>query len=340
MTHRTRLVGIAIIVAAAGFGFLPKPGQALTLVPPTLEYTVQPGQTLEPKVKLYNEETEAISVFASTANFDAGDEEGSPNFLFEDTPTDLASWIEFPQGALTLQPDQRIEVPIKITVPANAEPGGHYASLFFGTDPSLKPQEGGQVNIQSLIGTLVIIRVEGDVRELASIAEFAATKSSYARLPVEFTLRIKNEGNVHIKPQGTVTITNLWGGQTTRLTLNEVNGAVLPNSYRRFNTQWHKVDTTGDQKGFFTELKNEWHNFALGSYTATAVVTYGQSRLTLQDKVQVTMVPWRLLSVGALLVIVIILILTFGIKAYNRAIIQRAQGTVQKKQSTPPGPKS
>lgn len=322
-----RISLLATVLAIGLFAALGTPAKALTIVPPSLEYSVKPGDSIQAKIKLFNEGQTATTVFASIANFTAKGEQGEPDFQFQDTPTGTASWIDAPAGALTIQPNDRIEIPVTINVPKNAEPGGHYASVFFGTDPSLKAKEGGQVTVRSLIGTLVILRVDGEVRESASVASFgvAGGKKNLSSLPVNFDLRIKNTGNVHIRPQGTILIKNLFGGETTTLNLNDANGAVLPNSIRDFSVTWKKDLVTQKKASFFSKLGIEWKNFALGPYTATATVTYGQTKQNLVTSATVTIIPWELLIVTLLLLVIVVTVLVLGMKAYNNAIIRKAQ---------------
>lgn len=325
----------AAIVLAAGFIAIPS-ARALTLVPPSLEYGVDPGQNVTGKIKLYNEGTSPVTVFASASNFTAKDEKGTPNFDFATTPTDLASWVSLPEGSLTLNSGDRLEIPITIKIPSNADPGGHYAGVFFGTDPSLQPKEGGQVNIRSLIGTLLIVRVSGDVKEAAALEQFGMDggKSTLSRLPATLFVRIKNEGNVHVRPEGTIVITNLFGKKSASLTLNDVNGAVLPKSVRRFDATWARTQDPAKVGNFFSEIGAEWRNFGLGTYTATATVTYGQGHQTLTRTLKFTVIPWRLLLVEVLGIALIIFLLFFGIRQYNAAIIRKARDP-----KTLPGPK-
>lgn len=315
------------VLAVSGICFTARPAEALTLVPPSIEFSAQPGQTIDQgKIKLFNEEQDPISVFTSISNFTAKDEAGNPNFDFEETLTDLADWIDVGGGPFTLQPGDKIEIPFSIKVPADAEPGGHYASIFFGTDPSIKPEDGGQVSIRSLLGSLIILRVAGDVREQAAVASFEpAGKTTLSHLPVTLDLRLQNQGNVHFRPQGKIVIKNLFGGESTQITLNEANGAVLPDSIRKFSTTWFKHDQIDEGGNFFTQLASEWRNFALGPYTATATISYGQSNITLTANTKFTVIPWRVLTVGALIIALVIFFLVFGIRRYNRAIINRAQ---------------
>lgn len=332
--RQMRFSAVVLTAAAVMFGLaMATPARALTIVPPSLEYSVKPGAEVTAKVKLYNETATATTVFSSVANFTAKGEQGEPDFSFETKPTGTASWIDAPSGAITIQPNDRIELNVKIKVPANAEPGGHYASLFFGTDPTVKPESGGQVTIRSLLGTLVILRVEGNISEQAKVASFKPEggKNTVTRLPVTFDLRIQNTGNVHLRPQGTVTIKNMFGRQTAVLKLNEVKGAVLPDSIRDYAVSWEKEIKTDDQEmaksgNFFQEIARQWKNFGLGVYTVTAAVTYGTGGGTLSASTKVTIFPWQLLLVSLIVLAVVICAVVYGLKAYNAAIIRRAEG--------------
>ncbi len=327
---RRRLLSFLLLPLLVGTVALARPVKALTLVPPSLEYDVNPGQIVSGKIKLYNEGTAPTTVFASAANFTAKGEDGTPNFQFSDTPTDLTAWMALPKGGITLNAGDRLEVPFTITVPADADPGGHYASVFFGTDPSIKPEGGGQVNIRSLIGTLVILRVSGEVNESAIISEVGVEggHATLSRLPATLFARIQNTGNVHVRPEGTVTIRNLFGGESAHLTFNDVNGAVLPRSTRRFDVMWSRISGNDSERGgFFSEIGAEWRNFALGPYTATLTLSYGESSKPLSETIKFTVFPWRLLLIEFLALALLVFLIVFGIRRYNAAIIRRAKDT-------------
>lgn len=304
--------------------FMAKPAKALTIVPPSLEYSVNAGDVIPATIKLFNGSQNTETVYASTSNFTAKGEAGEPDFDLNAVPTDIATWIDYPQGPLTIAPNDNLRIPITIRVPKNAEPGGHYAAVFFGNDPAKTNKDGGQVAIRSLLGSLVIVRVTGDVREAATVSEFKTEndKTTVDSLPANFILKIKNSGNVHVRPQGTVVIKNMFGGETARIAINEVNGAVLPNSIRAFSSIWTKTGKTG--KGFFGKVGQQWSNFALGSYTATATVTYGENKQSLVSTAKLTVFPWQLLLVLLILIAIVVFIFLFGIRNYNAAIIRSA----------------
>lgn len=323
-TMSVRIV-VVMVLAMAGIGFSAVT-KAITLVPPSIEYSVKPGDVVETKLKLYNESTTALTVYAQTSNFTAADEEGSPLFDFSKKPSDIASWVQITEKAITLAPNGRADIPVTIRVPAGADPGGHYASIFFGNNPP-QPSQSGQVAVQSLIGTLVIMRVDGQINESAKVTSMTILggKGTLTRPPLTIKTLIANQGNVHVRPEGTVIIRNMFGGQTASLVFNSVRGAILPSSSRHFDVTWQKGTAEQKGSGFFHEVSAQWHNFALGTYTASLSAAYGTNQQALASEVRFTIFPWQLLLVLLIVIVAIIIGVTLGIRRYNMMIIRRAE---------------
>jgi hypothetical protein len=55
----------------------------------------------------------------------------------------LSAWISGPES-VTVGPGESREVAIKIAIPANAEPGGHFAAVFFQTTPPTGDDNAGR----------------------------------------------------------------------------------------------------------------------------------------------------------------------------------------------------
>ncbi len=330
MRIRTPLLFVVSVFLAGVFGL--RAVEALTLVPPSLEYSTAKGQTIEAKVKLLNNENRALTLTPSTANFGAKDETGEPDFAFDAPTADLAAWIKIPVEPITLEPGETKEITFMIEVPAKAEPGGHYAGIFFASGGAAS--DGGQIGIQSKLGTLIILTVEGNIRELGAISSVKLDGSTIvSRPPVDFNIRIANSGNVHFKPKGKVTVLNMFGGEAETLTLPQDKN-VLPGQTRLFEVSWAKKSTNATKGDFFAEIGAEFSNFALGTYTANIEATYGQTDRTMIGKVKFTVFPWRALSVLAFGLVAAVVGLTAGTRAYNRMVIRKAQAAMTK----PPPP--
>lgn len=333
MRFRTASLLVLSVILAGVFGT--RSAEALTLVPPSLEYSTAKGQTIESRVKLLNNENRTLTLTPSTANFGAKDESGEPDFAFDVPSADLASWIQIDKTPVTVEPGETKEFNFKIAVPADAEPGGHYAGIFFASGGSAS--SGGQIGIQSKLGSLIILTVDGAIREQGAISSITLDgKATVSRPPVDFNIRVKNSGNVHFKPKGKVTILNMFGGEVDTLTLPQDRN-VLPGQTRLFEVSWVKKATKATKSNFFKEVGAEFSNFALGTYTAKIEATYGQTDKTMLGSVKFTVIPWRALSVIALILIIVIVGFTTGMKSYNRMVIRKAQANMAK--SMPPEPK-
>lgn len=327
MRYRSSLLVILSVIVSLGvFGV--RSANALTLVPPSLEYKTAKGQTIDGVAKIINNENRTLTLTPSTANFSAKDETGDPNFKFDTPVSDLASWIKIDTTAITLELGETKEIPFKIEVPSDADPGGHYAGIFFASGGTTTA--GGQIGVQSKLGTLIILTVEGNIREVATIESVKVKgPSNVGRPPVNFDIRITNSGNVHVKPKGTVKILNMFGGEVETLNLPQDKN-VLPGQTRLFEVSWAKKETSAKSKGFFGEIGAEFSNFALGTYTANVEATYGQNDTTILGKVKFTIIPWHALGVLLLGLLIVIFGLTFGLKSYNQMVIRKAQASTSK----------
>lgn len=248
------------LVAAVPSAANAQTAKGITIIPPKFELFANPGDSITDKVRVRNDADAPATYSIVIEDFTSSGEEGQV-VLEEDTNIlksySLARWIEPETRDLTLQPNEERTFTFTINVPRNAEPGGHYASLLFqsGSAESIP----GTASVAQRVGALILLRVSGNVSETAKITTFAGPTYSKSG-PVIFDLRVTNEGNTHIRPKGTIVITNMFGKKVDEIPLEGNN--VLPGATRKMNTTWNKQNV-------------------LGYYTATLVATYGQQNLPL-----------------------------------------------------------
>ncbi|MCH7492629.1 hypothetical protein IID19_03515 [Patescibacteria group bacterium] len=322
-----RTILIVVIVVLAGYMNMPA-AQAITLIPPSLEVGLTAGLSLETVIKLFNESSDTVELFTETTNFTAKGETGQPDFDFDAEPIGLSSWLSLESGPIVLQPGERYEVPITINPPVNADPGGHYAAVFFTTQP---PEEG-QVKVASKVGTLILARVEGDIKEagIISIFDVENGQSFFNRLPVEFFARFQNTGNVHLKPTGAITVKNTFGKETASIEFNASKGATLPDTTRMYKAIWESGIVNEVSGNFWTkywqEYGNEKNNFALGKYTATLAISAGTNgAVTDSNEVSFWVIPWRVLLLWSLMAAVGVILIIMLLKRYNAWVIKKAK---------------
>lgn len=329
MNTKPLLFLAAIGALVLGLGVSTRSAQAITVIPPTQEFlNVRPGETIETKVKLFNEEATPKTFYASTANFEALDESGTPNILATADQTGLASWMKVDGEGRLVQPGERIEYAVTIAVPTDAPPGGHYAAVLISPEPPASAGDGTQVSISQKVASLVLVSVEGVIQESGSIVAFSTVggRTMFNRLPVDFVTRFQNSGNVHLRPSGDITIRSLFGGAGSTLTVNPgLLQAVLPQQVRKFDATWEQEALAAERGTFFQELGREWRNFGFGPYTAELALQYGANKETVVANLQFQILPWRVLLLSLIVLVFVILLLVVLIQRYNRWIISHNQ---------------
>lgn len=246
----------------------PTPGtESLTVSPPTIELDATPGATIKRKVIIDNGANSARSVKVIVQNFGAAGESGSPELTDMEGPYSLANWIKVSPSQVTIGPKESKEFEVSVSIPKNPPPGGRFGALIFEPAPAGgSPEE--QVKVVSRVSSLLLLRVPGEATEKLAIESFDATKTGgkvdeagvpvaqnfFQKGPINFFTRVKNEGNVHVKPKVEVNVFNLFGRKVA--TIEPTNaGNALPDAIRRYDSEWK-------------------HSTLLGYYKAEVKVTY------------------------------------------------------------------
>lgn len=282
--------------------------EGLTVSPPLREITLQPGDTYSDTIRLTNPTQNLVELYPKTMNFEARGEGGDPSFYEADETSHkyaLAKWISYEQPKLALTPQQVAEFKYQIKVPLGAEPGGHYGVLFFATNPPEKAEGASQVAIASMVGSLVLVRIPGDIREEGLLEKFSTEKKLYVSTPVVFNALIKNIGNIHFKPEGEIKIKNFWGGEVDKVIFNEEKGNVLPDSARKFEEKW-------------TPATEPFYKQPIGRFTGNLNLNYGEDDKMLAGSVSFWVIPkWFLVAVAVLILIIVLWIITRLIRRKN-----------------------
>jgi len=222
-------------------------------------------------------------------------------------------------------------VPFSIAIPQNAEPGGHFAAIFFGSQPP-GAQGSGQVSVGGKIGVLVLLTVSGSVSEGGGLLDFNTNNNQrfFSTLPVGFSWRVNNTGGDRIVPRGDIKIKNTLQFTSATLEANKAEGSVLPGSARKFEAVWGNKSPviSGEQpespKGFFAMAGSELSNFHFGWYSAKLNLNWGLSNQTSNASYSFFVIPWQLLLIILVILVIVWFIGKIALKRYNRYIIGRA----------------
>ncbi|MFA5936099.1 MAG: hypothetical protein WC787_04600 [Patescibacteria group bacterium] len=289
---------------------------AFTVSPVLVDLDVSSGTSHQGVMTITNTDDQTRTYTVSTRKFVAKGEDGQQDFLPEEDQSGLASWIVPERRTVILEPGQTLPFSYSVVVPNGAEPGGHYAALFF-SDRSEAIE--ASVGASAKIGVLFLVNVPGNSVEAANVEAFRSTSDRIDHLPARFELRVRNLGSAHVRLTGSVVIRNMLGATVARIPANPSGAAILPNSIRRLEPVWTKLFET-KKEGFIAGLQNEWRNFGIGKYTANLEAIHGNAARPLTATTTFWVIPWRipLAAVGIIFVLFVLM------RLYNRAIVRTA----------------
>lgn len=297
-------------------------GQALEIAPPLEDISGNPGQKITLKIQLRDVAKTDLIVSQDINDFVANGEDGTPKIILDksdENPYSIKDWVS-PLPAFTIKPSEIKILNITINIPTNAAPGGHYGVIrFTGTPPKLN---GTGVSLSASLGTLVLLRVNGPVKEKLSVQEFSVSQKGktgklFEAPPLDFTEKINNSGNIHEEPTGHITVKNMFGKTIAGLNVNTPPRNILPGSIRKFTQPLDKT-VLGSKRLF-------------GRYTADLQLTYGtgKDKQVVNTKLTFWIIPYRLIAAIILILIILFFVFRFLIKGYNKRIIKKAQRSKQ-----------
>lgn len=314
-----KFLALLVVIFAT---ILPTSTNALTISPTKIEVTGDPGQTIVGEIELFNEEPDAKTFYTTFENFEPRGETGAPFFV--GGGSGLSTWLGA-QGSVSIVSGERAVVPYSITIPSDATPGGYFAAVFFGSQPPTA-DGAGEVSIGGKVGSLVLLRVSGEVAESGGVLDFAeATGQRFLNtLPVGISYRFNNTGADRVVPRGEIEVKNVFGMHVITLNANPNEGSVLPNSVRKFEVQWgdRLPLAEGETKpSFFATVAHQAKNLHIGFYKANLSVSWGETQQKAVSDFSFILFPWQFI----LVLVSVLAFLYFTLRQYNRFIIARAK---------------
>lgn len=264
--------------------------------PTRFSYDLKPGEEVEAELQITNRIEKETDFEIGVEDFTSQeDPEKYTKFLGEERAQfSSKEWFAPAVWQFTLKHGEKIFLPVKITVPQDAEPGGHYSVVFVKTVPR-RDEKGSGITLSSRVGSLFLLSIgDGEVRTAGELVSFKTNKKIYGSWPVTFELNFENQGDVHLTPFGKIIISNLFGKTVDQVTVKD--WVVLRSSDRIQRTEWKP-------------------GFALGKYMATAQVERGYNNLTDVKTTTFYVLPVKIIGgVLAGLIILAVLIKLFTSK--------------------------
>lgn len=268
--------------------------------PGKIDVTLKPGESKVVSMTVTNRTGERRIFNLTTEDMTGSTDLSKPVVLLgsDRGPYSLRDYLQFDHASFELEQNERARIPVTISIPADAEPGGLYGSVL--VDTVAIEATGGETTdtvpqsaIVARIGTLYFVTVEGDISRDAHLLDFGTIgkKYIYSEGPITFGILHENTGSMHIAPYGEIRITNMFGEEVGFVELEP--WFVLPQAQRL-----REVTFTRE--------------FLFGRYTATARINRSYDDIIDTETYSFWVLPWKIVSgVFLALFLVFFLIRTF-----------------------------
>lgn len=197
-------------------------------------------------------------------------------------PYTMKDYVSVPYTSFDLAHNQRARIPVTITVPRDAEPGGRYGSVLIDTVAiEAKPGDSmgtvPQSAIVARIGTLFFVTIPGAVAKDGNVKDFTTVpnKTFFQSGPINFGILFENRGSIHLAPYGELRIKNMFDEEVGYLELDP--WFVLPQSLRLREVEWNR-------------------EFLFGRYTATVFINRSYDDTVDEMQFSFWVLPWKLVA--------------------------------------------
>jgi hypothetical protein len=274
---------------------------ALTAIPPRLgddgSLKVLPGEKIQVQIRVRNISEQPVFVVTSAQDFIL-DQDGETPISIDDSGSNrwsLASWLTLTPTEHKINSKSTVGINVLIDVPADALPGGHYAMILHepgngsqDEELSLNANNESNTAINQRVGTLLYVVVDGLINEEAYIRDFDIPKfTEYG--PLNFDFVVENNSDIHITPQMSVEIFNIFNQKVETIPIEPKN--IFPLANRSFDGQWDRV-------------------WGWGLYKAKLTMSYGTSGSIVVANSSFWLLPITIiLAVAALLLIFLFILI-------------------------------
>lgn len=273
-----------------------QPGFDMKIFPSKLELSGEPGTTQDFVINVQNlgAADQKMRVYFNDYMIKADNE-----FIFKEPghySYSCGKWLSTDGSNLLVPAGQTVQKSFKLAVPPRAEPGGHYAVVFF----EQLEAAGKEITAKGRIGVVTLVTVPGKIIREGDIKKVSVTSTWFwptRKVPLLPTKRIHcrvvfyNSGNVHLTVKGKAVYTPTFGWGAGTVDLGEIT--VLPRTTRYLEADIKKPPF-------------------LGSYEVKAEVSYGPS-LDVFDTTRTKESSFNIYPLSLLLLLLVLIAVIIGV---------------------------
>ncbi|NQT46188.1 MAG: hypothetical protein HQ593_01755 [Candidatus Omnitrophica bacterium] len=252
------LVAVSCLLSEIAHGF------RINIDPPRVSLSVAPGKQKSSYITVSNMGSDQPMYVRAYLEDVVYLPDGTNEFLpIGSTPWSCGEWAQLRPAEFEIPPNREESVKITVKVPEGIE-GGRYAVVFFETTgPTAKPKEGGTANISLRLGSILSVIVPGTEVYDAKLINFGVSleeAEEEGKDIYKVSCTIFNQGNVLIRPKGSVKIIDSAEVKVAEISVNADQSGILPRT----------------SQNFLVDIDRE---LAGGDYTAQVIIDYGGEEL-------------------------------------------------------------
>lgn len=224
------------------------PEYRLQISPTTLDFDLEPGKTSTDTFAVVNTGSKAYDFTIGVTPYNVKDQDYQPDYVTYTEYNSIVDWIEFSSTEGHVEPGEKAEITVTISVPNDVPSGGQYAMIYAQLVKGEDESSGGEsasTSIQQRVGIKIFSEIEGETREEGQILE-NKIPSILFNPPVIATSLVENTGNVHAKASYVLQVFPLFSDE--EVYTNEENPTelyILPETQRFNSISWDSAPQLG-----------------------------------------------------------------------------------------------
>ena len=227
-------------------------GNAMQISPVVNSFYIKPGDVQNYTFSLENTGSEDFSFKLYVTPYNVADENYTNDFQKETSYNQITRWVTFQDDSgsfvanpvLKLAAGEKRSIVYRVTVPDDIPDGGQYGIIMAETvsdNATSGDGTGMQIATVSRVGLILLGHGEDETNGTSEIVDYEFTKF-FTNKGISASATVKNTGNTDFTATYTLNVKSIFG---KTLYNNEEGFAVLPETSRKFSTNWEDAPLFG-----------------------------------------------------------------------------------------------
>lgn len=246
MYARPLILAATLVVLVGGLVPLTQAAQdrvrpeTLSLAPARTVYTVRPGQTYNTRVVFRNLTRSPFTAHVVTRDLKPADDDGTFAVIAQGQARGAGKWFAPAVQSRRVQPDEKLDIPVRITVPADVRPGVYPAAVLVQrvlSNPASNERDGARITVTAGAASQFILTVPGGLETKAHLEQLDSPRVLWPGDKARFAATLVNDGDTFVTAKGHVAIGPFTGYAQQNLQLPD-KVDLLPGAQRRLEVEW------------------------------------------------------------------------------------------------------